>query len=231
MKIFTLNQASYCYKNTNVFHNIKIEIYKHNWVVLTGANGSGKTTLVKLILGLIQPTSGLCYREPSIVGQQNEYISYLPQAKKTLLPRLTSPNTLLHCHATTLKIFFKNIYCMDNIKIHEALTKVGMECTQYLPINQLSRGQVQRIHIAQTLLHPAFKLLILDEPFAGVDQIGREKIMEILKIENDKKPFCLFMVSHDLYRISHHFDTILHIKDHQVHSCRDFECLQPYVYT
>ncbi|MEM4711326.1 MAG: ABC transporter ATP-binding protein, partial [Candidatus Woesearchaeota archaeon] len=172
--------------------NLNLEIYKGEVFGFLGPNGAGKTTTIKLLMGLIYPTSG-CFYINGIKNTSNEYkkyVGYLPE-NPSFYDYLTGEE-LLH--------FVGKIYDMDEDTIFERTEKLLKTLDLYDARNRYirsySKGMVQRLGIAQCLLHDP-DIYILDEPMSGLDPIGRILVRDII-LELKSKDKCVFMSTHIL---------------------------------
>lgn len=157
-----------------------------------GTNGAGKTTTIKLLLGLIRPTSGTL----SVMGGDpadsaiRARIGYMPEIAY-YYPYLT---------ATELLEFYGGICAMDGELVkrrtRELLAVVGLEDAAKRPLKTYSKGMLQRAGIAQALLNdPEF--LVLDEPFTGLDPLARIRFRELMKSLKSRGK-TIFFSSHEL---------------------------------
>lgn len=142
---------------------------------LLGPNGAGKTTLVKLLLGIISATAGraMIFDHPIASIAAKNLIGYLPENHR--FP--------LHLTGQQMLEFYGNLAGLSGKQLRariEYLTElVGMKEWRSLRIRQYSKGMMQRIGLAQSLLN-APKLLFLDEPTDGIDPVGRKEIRDVL---------------------------------------------------
>jgi len=142
-----------------------------------GANGAGKTTLIHLIVGLRKPTQGRI----TLLGQDTT--SYQARAKLGYLPE----RPYFHEHLTGEGLL-KYLGALAGLKgsdlksrIPKVLSTVGMTGAQKVELRSYSKGMLQRIGIAQALLHdPEF--LVLDEPMSGLDPLGRKEMRELIRV-------------------------------------------------
>ncbi len=143
--------------------NLKLE---KGVIGLIGANGSGKTTLMKMICGILPPTSGkVCWNGKDILSQYDSYVmnlGYMPQ-HLGFYPSFTIQEFLEYM--SVVKGLKKEFYMK---KIDELLFKLNLEEKRKAKIKSLSGGMQRRVGIAQALLNEP-KILILDEPTAGLD--------------------------------------------------------------
>jgi len=142
---------------------------------LLGPNGSGKSTTLKILLGLVSPTRGTAeiFGTPSTDYRSHAQVGFLPE-NPYFYKFLTA--------AETLK-FFGKLCGMGGRKlddrIGELLALVGLEDARHRRVGGYSKGMLQRMGLAQALVQDP-KLLILDEPTAGVDPVGSHEIRDLI---------------------------------------------------
>jgi ABC-2 type transport system ATP-binding protein len=142
---------------------------------LLGPNGAGKTTLIKVLLGLVFPTSGEAFILDKNVSDYNvrKNIGYLPENHK--FPNyLTGEEVIIYNSRMSGHKIDKS-----SPRITEVLNLVKMEKWRKTKIKKYSKGMMQRIGLAQAIVHNP-KIVFLDEPTDGVDPIGRKEIRDIL---------------------------------------------------
>lgn len=182
-KIIKLNGISFAYRGQEkVLQDISLEIYQGELLVFMGPNGAAKTTLLKLILGLLKPLLG------TIEMEKNAVLGYIPQ-KSFFNPGFPATVT----EAVLLQVKSKN-KAIEGM-IEEALKKVNLWEKRYSLLGTLSGGQFQRMQIARSLMNNP-NVLILDEPFTGLDQTGQEEYLNLL-IKLKKEGMTIIMVTHD----------------------------------
>ena len=154
---------------------------------LLGPNGSGKSTTIKMILGLLHPSSG----RVAVLGRSprdtvaKEQLGYLPE--ESYLYRFLSARETLE--------YYGKLFGIDrrtrNGRIDMLLEMVGLDKVQRRPIGEYSKGMQRRIGLAQALINDP-KLLILDEPTTGMDPIGTRQIKDlILRLKESGKTVLL----------------------------------------
>lgn len=142
---------------------------------LLGPNGSGKSTTIKLLLGLLEPTAGSCtvFGVPSTEVAARGAVGYLPEA----------PYFYRHLTGRELVRFYGRISGLGGrtleSRIDEVLATVGMAPAADRRVGTYSKGMLQRIGLAQALVHDP-RLLILDEPTAGVDPVGSAAMAQLI---------------------------------------------------
>lgn len=140
-----------------------------------GANGAGKTTLIHLIVGLKRPLAGRI----QVMG----FESSSPQARACLGYLPERPYFHEHLTGDGLLKYFGALSGMTsrclNDRIPVVLSAVGMERARHKELRKYSKGMLQRIGIAQAMLHDP-ELLILDEPMSGLDPVGRKEMRDLI---------------------------------------------------
>ena len=157
-----------------------------------GANGAGKTTTIKMLLGLIRPTSGTV----SVLGGDPSDAKV--RAKIGYMPEIAYYYPYLN--ARELLAFYGGLCGMDGKTIRartdELLSTVGLADAAKRPLKTYSKGMLQRAGIAQALLHDP-DLLVLDEPFTGLDPLARIHFRELMhRLREQGKS--IFFSSHEL---------------------------------
>lgn len=149
---------------------------------LVGRNGAGKSTTFRMILGIIEPTSGtVLYNNNKIDNKVSDKIGYLPE-EGSLIPEYTVLELCEYYGALKLmkssEIREKIIYWLEEFNVLEFLNK---------KVKDLSKGNKQKIQFIVSVLHNP-DLIILDEPFSGLDPISVEEIKRaVIKLRNEGK--------------------------------------------
>lgn len=169
---------------------ISFEINSREVFGLLGPNGSGKSTTIKMILGLLKPTSGrlaIFGKHPTDVAIKRR-IGYLPE-ESYLYPFLNARETLDYYGK-----LFELGHRERTKRVDELLDMVGLAGAQFRPVKEYSKGMQRRIGIAQALINdPDF--LILDEPTTGLDPIGTRQIKDLI-IELGRRGKTILLSSH-----------------------------------
>lgn len=155
--------------------NLSLDILDNQIYGLLGPNGCGKSTTMKIILGLLEPTEGSCeiFGVPSDKVKSRRDVGFLPEA----------PYFYKYLTGRELVEFYARVCEVPREKIKEradeVIELVGMTEAANRRVGTYSKGMLQRIGIAQALVHDP-RLVILDEPTAGVDPIGSAAIAEMI---------------------------------------------------
>lgn len=177
-------------KKVRVLHDLNLEVYEGEIFGYLGPNGAGKTTTLKLLNGLLLPTSGRAW----VLGKElpdvdvRAQIGFLPE-NPYFYEYLTGREFLTFYG----RLFgFRGKELRDRVK--KLLDQVGLEASADLQLRKYSRGMLQRIGLAQALINDP-KLVILDEPMSGLDPIGRKEVRNlILRLKEEGKT--IFFSSH-----------------------------------
>jgi ABC-2 type transport system ATP-binding protein len=176
--------------------NLDLSVHKGEIFAYLGPNGSGKTTTIKMLLGLIFPTSGsinILGRKDIASPEVRQQIGYLPEG--AYYPDFLKGEEVLRFYGQLYGLAGKDL----ERRISEALEIVGMTRARRRLVRGYSKGMRQRIGLAQTLLADP-QLLIFDEPTTGLDPIARKEIRDILvRLRDEGKT--LLISSHELLEV------------------------------
>ena len=167
---------------------------------LLGHNGAGKTTTIKTILGLLRPDSGSIYfRQKPMNHNHRQHLGYMPETNK--LAQTLSATEILQFQ---LRYYDRST---DITLINNMLQKLDLWDHRHKKLKTLSKGLCRRVAWAQATIHdPA--LMILDEPFSGLDPLGRELLTDSIKNLKKRKK-TIILCSHELGSIINLCDDIL----------------------
>ena len=207
MALLTCRDLSLGYEGKPILEHISFEVKQGDYLCIVGENGSGKTTLMKTILGLIHPLKGQVLTGD---GLRQSEIGYLPQ--QTLVqrdfPASVKEIVLSGCQGrqgmrpfysgADKELAWKNI---DRMEIRHLAKRCYRE---------LSGGQQQRVLLARALCATK-KLLLLDEPVAGLDPKVTAEMYQLISDLNRKDGITVVMISHDLEAALRCATHILHI--------------------
>lgn len=183
--------------------SLTFDIYPREVFGLLGPNGSGKSTTIKMILGLLRPTSGriaVFARPPSDVAIKRR-IGYLPE-ESYLYPFLNARETLEYYGK-----LFEIEHAVRRRRIDELLDMVGLTHAQYRQVRDYSKGMQRRIGIAQALINDP-DLLILDEPTTGLDPIGTRQVKDLI-VELGRRGKTVLLSSHLLADVEDCVDRLI----------------------
>ena len=206
MALIECKNLSVAYEGKTVVKDLSFKINSGDCVCIVGENGSGKTTLMKSILGLIK-TSGKCI----VFGdglKQNE-IGYLPQQTDVQRDFPASVSEIVTSGCLNKMGIFPFFSKKIKAKVNANMELLGIADMKNRCYQELSGGLQQRVLLARALC-ATDKLLLLDEPTAGLDPIVTAELYEIIKKLNDEG-ITIIMVSHDIEASLNIADHILHL--------------------
>jgi len=198
------------FSSREVLHGVSLYADSGEILGFLGPNGAGKTTTIKIILGLLKADSGAVtiYNKPISDITVRSRIGYLPESPY-LFPHLTLKEFLGFCGELS-NLTGKYL----TLKIQHVLSLLEMERYADMRLKNFSKGMTQKAALAQAILHDP-DLLILDEPFSGLDPLGRKKMKDILvELKNQGKT--IFFSSHILSDMEALCDRTYIIKDGSV---------------
>jgi ABC-2 type transport system ATP-binding protein len=171
------------YKEKTAVDNLNLSIEEGQVLGLLGVNGAGKTTLIKMLSGVLKPTSGdAAIFGKSITSQMQEikqYISVSPQ-ESAVAPNLTVRENIM---------LMTGVYAIKKpeatLKTDEVIKQTGLDKIQHQKVKTLSGGQQRRLSIAMALVSEP-KLLFLDEPTLGLDVVVRRELWKTIKAQKGK---------------------------------------------
>ena len=193
---------------TQALKNINIEIEKGEKVAIIGPNGAGKSTLFSHFNGLTEPTSGCVKIEGKAISFEKDELLKVRQKVGIVFQ---DPNDQLFAPTVKEDIAFGPMnlglsYDEVEKRVEDALKMVGMENYENKTPHHLSGGQQKRIAIAGIIAMKP-EIMILDEPTAGLDPDGVEKVLNIMNQLNEEG-MTLIISSHDIDMISKYADKI-----------------------
>ena len=195
------------YEKRPVIENLNFEVNEADYLCIVGSNGAGKSTLMKTILNLIPPISGkIEYGD----GLKPNEIGYLPQ--QTVVQK----DFPCHCIEIVLSGFegqkgFRPFYSKkEKFEAIENMEKMGIKDFTKRCYNELSGGQQQRVLLARALCATK-KLLVLDEPVAGLDPVVTKEMYELIRNINKDDKITIVMITHDMNEGLNYATNVLYV--------------------
>jgi iron complex transport system ATP-binding protein len=194
---------------------------RERWAVL-GPNGSGKTTMLQLASGYLHPTRGtvdiLGYRLGRVdVRKLRERIGLVSAAvARMLVGRVSAQNVVMSARHAALEPWWHTYDVRDESRAKELLAAAGFEAVADRPFGVLSEGERQQVLLARTLMAEP-ELLLFDEPAAGLDVGGRERLMSRLgRLANGLQAPPIVLVTHHVEEIPAGFTHLLLLREGRV---------------
>lgn len=197
--VISMNHVDYAYDQKLILENINFDLAEGAFLGLLGPNGGGKTTLIKLILGLLKPTTGSVqlYGKPVAALKDKHSIGFVSQKSNAFNKGFPATVFEVVSMGLTAKIGYLRFFTRKHKQlILRAIDQVGMTDYANANIGELSGGQQQRVFIARALVSNP-KLLILDEPTVGVDSANVQRFYELLHRLNKEQGITMLLVTHD----------------------------------
>ena len=182
------------YDGRQVLSNLHFEVNAGDYLCIVGENGAGKSTLMKTMLGLMKPMSGTISFGDGVA--QNE-IGYLPQHTdfQKDFPATVWEIVLSGCQGRLgLRPFYSK---PEKDLARKHLEMMGMESFSRRSYRHLSGGQQQRVLLARALCATQ-KILLLDEPVAGLDPMATAGMYDLIRKLNREEKVTILMISHDM---------------------------------
>ncbi len=201
------------YHHVTALENASIKIPHGTFSGVIGMNGSGKSTLFKVIMGLLIPAHGsvsVCGRSAR-AAQKIGCVAYMPQHELIDWDFPVSVYDVVMMGRYGLQNIFRTPRAEDIQKADEALEKVGMRDHRDRQIGELSGGQKKRVFVARALAQCA-EVLLLDEPFAGIDAKS-ERALTALLLELKKEGKTIVLSTHELTSLSEYCDYVALVKN------------------
>ncbi len=181
--------------------DFSLKLEKGEIVGLLGLNGAGKTTIMKILCGLLFPSSGnveIMGKSP-LFAEAKRDIGYLPEFPY-FHPNITAPQTLNYY----LKLSGRLV---DNWQVDKILEKVGLLQHRTKKVSEYSKGMKQRLGLAQALIHQP-EILILDEPVSGLDPLAIHEIRNLI-LSINKEGKTIFLSSHSISELEKICDRVV----------------------
>ncbi|MCJ7605224.1 MAG: ABC transporter ATP-binding protein [Dehalococcoidales bacterium] len=219
--IISLNSITKIYKDFTAVNGVNLQIKQGEILGIIGHNGAGKTTTIKMMIGLLAPTSG----EITVMGKDmsrestkvKQHIGYLPE-ESPLYENMTIRQYLE---------FFGELYKLKKKKVAERietlLTSLKLEERDKYT-GDLSKGMRRKVAIARTLLHEP-SILVLDEPNSGLDPLTSFFIIDYLKKLNAEGT-TIVLSAHNLFHVEYICDRVAIMKNGEIYLCDTIDAIR-----
>jgi len=191
-----LRDVSLGYERSPVLEHVSLAIERGEFLALLGPNGAGKTTLLRVLATLLRPSGGTL----QLFGED---ASRRPPATRRLVGHVGHESACYPDLSGRENLeFYAALYGVPNAgdRIAELLRWSGLEAAARRPVRVYSRGMTQRLALARALLHGP-ELLLLDEPFSGLDPAGAQRLQSLLG-ELARAGHAIVLSTHDLERVA-----------------------------
>lgn len=220
MHIIDVSNLNFGYTSELVLKDVNLCVDEGQFICITGENGSGKSTLLKVLLGELKHFEGSVKLFGNAINSIKDFkdIGYVPQ--NSVMNKVAFPTTCREMVAINLYRSFGPVKFPGKKhfeRAEKALVDMGLEKYVRTPFNELSGGLQQRVMITRALINDP-RLLILDEPTAGVDNESKVRFLDLLETVTQERNITAVLVSHELELVSRHinFDAIYRINSGRI---------------
>lgn len=200
-----LNDVEVCYGDLKALNGVTCAI-NGGAIGLLGPNGAGKSTLLKTLLGFNRARRGSVKvfdrQMPKQALEVRQLLGYMPE-REVVSPKVSAVSFLTYCG----RLFgMSRVDAME--RTHEVLNYVGLGEARYRKMETYSTGMLQRVKLAQALVHDP-KLLLLDEPTNGLDPQGRIEMLDLISEVASRRGVTVILSTHLLPDVQHVCDRII----------------------
>jgi ABC-2 type transport system ATP-binding protein len=183
-------------------HDVSFDVHAGEIFGLLGPNGAGKTTTIRMVLDIFKPDHGqIAVMGGPMTEQKKELIGYLPE-ERGLYKDLKVEDCVLYLAE------LKGVSRRTAKERADAYFKqLDLTEHKHKKVNDLSKGMQQKVQVITTLIHLP-KLIVIDEPFSGLDPVNTRMIQEILLKERERGT-CIVMSTHQMYQVEEMCDRIV----------------------
>jgi zinc transport system ATP-binding protein len=211
MALITCRDAAFAYDGAVAVRGLNFAVNGGDYLCVVGENGSGKSTLLQGLLGLKQPSAGSVLTGD---GLRRSEIGYLPQQTAAQKDFPSSAYEVALSGRLASRGIMPFYSRKDKAAANENLERLGAGPLRNRCYRELSGGQRQRVLIARALC-AAQKLLLLDEPVAGLDPDAARELYRLIGQINRESGITIIMVSHDVSSAVKYARRVLHLKNSQ----------------
>lgn len=202
-----LTHVSAAYNGRPVLEDLTFQVPHGGQVAVIGPNGAGKSTLFKLLVGLLPVREGRVFIHGQPLGQHKDCVAYVPQREEVdwRFPVTVADVVLMGRYGR--QGWFGRITPHDREIAAHCLAQMGVAHLAQRPIGNLSGGQQQRIFLARALAQEPH-ILLMDEPFTGVDAATQETTLQLIQ-ELKAQQVTVMVATHDLNMAAERFELAL----------------------
>jgi zinc transport system ATP-binding protein len=210
-----LRRVAFAYPNgPPVFENLDLAVAQGEFVAIAGPNGGGKTTLLRLGLGLERPDDGevRLFGQPVEEFRGKQALGYLAQRSQLGIDAPATVREVVAAGRLPRSGLLGRLGQGDRVEVDKAIGRVGLSAVADRPLSRLSGGQQQRAFVAKALAG-APKLLVLDEPTAGVDVEAQEELGALLDRLHSELEVTILYVSHEFGAVEHVVERLVLVRN------------------
>jgi ABC-type Mn2+/Zn2+ transport system ATPase subunit len=204
--VLSVRDLSASYNGSPALHRVSFDVYAGERVGIIGPNGAGKSTLFKALVGLL-PHHGTISIQGASCRQSHTMLGYVPQYEAVDWKFPVSVWDVVMMGRARQIGYVLPPRKRDRAAVREALERVGLWALRKRQIGELSGGQRRRVFIARALAQQA-NVLLLDEPFSGVDAQAEAEIYQVLDVLREER-IAVLLATHNLAQAATHFDRLM----------------------
>lgn len=225
--IISVQNLSVRYGTVEALKDVSIELLPGRIVGVIGMNGSGKSSLYSAIMGSVKVASGIVrlFGEDPAAARKQNLVSYVPQSEAVDWDFPISVSGVVMTGRYGRMGFTRRASSADREAVAHALERVGLTDLAHRQIGELSGGQRKRVFVARGIAQEA-SLLLLDEPFAGVDKASEYMIIDLLRSLADEGRG-IVISTHDLAGVPELCDEVVLLKNRVLFHGSPTEALSP----
>jgi zinc transport system ATP-binding protein len=212
MALITCLDASFAYEGNVAVSGLDFEVHSGDYLCVVGENGSGKSTLIKGLLRLKAPSTGSILTGDGLKANE---IGYLPQQTAAQKDFPASAYEVVLSGRLSRRGILPFYSKADKAAVEENIKRLGIGDLRNRCYRELSGGQQQRVLLARALCATQ-KVLLLDEPVAGLDPVVTQELYREIEQINREEGLTVVMVSHDIQSALKYASHILHLRNKQV---------------
>lgn len=205
MALLSVKDAAFAYDGLVVLSGVTFDVNPGDYLCIVGENGSGKSTLMKGLLRLVKPVRGSIRLGE---GLSQDEIGYLPQQNLTQRDFPASVKEVVESGIRGKQLFLSHA---DRERAQDMMDLLEISPFKHRSFMELSGGQRQRVLLARALCATG-KLLLLDEPTAGLDPVVARDLYKLIEKINQEQGIAIIMISHDVHTAALYASTILHLR-------------------
>jgi zinc transport system ATP-binding protein len=209
--LITCQDAAFGYDGHAVVSALNFSIDSGDYLCIAGENGSGKSTLIKGILRLIPPLEGSVTVDAAVKKTETGYLSQTAAVKNDFPAGVAEIVLSGNAGSMGLRPFYSR---EEKRRAEENMERLSITDLRKRCYRELSGGQQRRVLVARALC-AARKLLVLDEPAAGLDPLIAAELYGLLKKSNRETGIAIIMVTHDVRTAARYANKVLHVKNKQ----------------
>lgn len=198
------------YREVDALHDVSFTTSCGSCVALIGPNGAGKSTLLKAVAGLLKPSCGRIFWRGTKVAKWSREIAYLPQRENVDWNFPVTVRGVVEMGRFPQAGWWRPFSCADRRAVDRAIRMMELEPLAGRQISMLSGGQQQRVFLARALAQEAH-VLLLDEPFTGLDRTSKRLLAETLR-QLASEGRLVIASHHDMETVREIYDEVLLLK-------------------